>query len=404
MTAVISTATGTLELSAPPRTLTAYVVDARTVVSARREEYAAALAPCRDQEHVLVLRTCHRVEVYVAHGGDASSLPEPPLGARVLEDVEAVRHLIRVACGLESAVLGEDQVLHQIRVALHERQEAGPLDPVLGRLAQVALHAGKRAHTLFGHERRSLADLALDEIERRTGPLADREVLVVGAGSMGALAARGAARRGIRVAVANRTPERAAALASGAGGRTLPIDLSGADLDGLAGIVVATSGPWQPSDDAVRTLADAGTCVADLSSPQATPARLADALGTRFVGIDDLAWTTRDVVPDAVADEIDTLTHEAGREYCHWLRGRTATPTLEQLAETVEARRTAELERLLRRLPDLDPHARHLIETMTHRLAAGILHGPRTALRDDVDGDLERAVRTLFGLDGVDVR
>ncbi|MFN8149003.1 MAG: hypothetical protein U0R76_16270 [Candidatus Nanopelagicales bacterium] len=407
MTAVMSVVEqSTIDLSAPPRTLSAVVADARGVPSARREAYADQLAALAEHPHVLVVRTCHRVEVYVAHhDGAPVDLPVAPSGARALEDVEAVRHLIRVACGLESAVLGEDQVLHQIRVALARRQAAGPLDPVLGRLAQVALHAGKQAHALFGNERRSLADLALDEIERRAGSLTGREVLVVGAGSMGSLAARGAARRGIRVAVANRTAARASALAGLVEGRVVDLAAGGSsDLDDVAGVIVATSGAWQPDPYRVRCLVDGWASVVDLSSPQATPADLAEDLGRRFVGIDDLAWTTRDVVPDDVADRIDALTHTAGVEYCQWLRSRVATPTLAALAESVESRRTAELERLLRRLPDLDPHARELIETMSHRLVAGILHGPRTALRDDADGDLERAVRTLFGLDEDDRR
>ncbi|HET7899974.1 MAG TPA: NAD(P)-binding domain-containing protein [Candidatus Nanopelagicales bacterium] len=401
VTVVITAEPSTFDVSAPPHTMTAVVADARNVPSARREEYAAALAVYADHPHVLVVRTCHRVEAYVAHhDGEVVELPAAPAGARHLQDVEAVRHLVRVACGLESAVLGEDQVLHQIRVALAHRQSAGPLDPVLGRLAQVALHAGKQAHTLFGNERRSLADLGLDEIERRAGSLTGREVLVVGAGSMGSLAARGAARRGIRVAVANRTTARADALAALVGGRVVDLEADEADgLDDVAGVIVATSGRWQPDPYRVRVLADGWATVVDLSSPQATPPDLAEDLGRRFVGIDDLAWSTRDVVPDEVADQIDAITHDAGAEYCHWLRSRVATPTLSRLADSVESRRTAELDRLLRRLPDLDPHARHLVETMTHRLVAGILHGPRTALRDDVDGDLERAVRTLFGLD-----
>lgn len=406
MTAVMTADPGTIDLSAPPHTLSAVVADARSVPSARREAYAEALAALSEHPSVLVVRTCHRVEVYVAHHDDqVVDLPVPPEGARDLQDVEAVRHLVRVACGLESAVLGEDQVLHQIRVALARRQAAGPLDPVLGRLAQVSLHAGKQAHTLFGNERRSLGDLALDEIERRAGSLIGREVLVVGAGSMGSLSARGAARRGVRVAVANRTADRAEGLARLADGRVVPL-ASGrsSDLDDVAGVIVATSGPWLPDPYRVRCLVDGWTTVVDLSSPQATPTDLAEDLGRRFVGIDDLAWTTRDVVPDEVADQIDALTHAAGVEYCQWLRGRVATPTLARLAESVESRRTAELDRLLRRLPDLDPHARHLVETMSHRLVAGILHGPRTALREDADGDLERAVRTLFGLDEDDRR
>jgi len=402
VTAVITSTSEatTIDVTAPPHTLLAIVADARAVPSAEREAYAAELRATAVDERVLVVRTCHRVEAYVAcHGTDSVELPIAPPGARLLRDVDAARHMIRVACGLESAVIGEDQILHQIRTALAARQQSGPLDPVLGRLAQAALHAGKQAHTVFGSERRSLADLALDEIERRAGSLRGREVLVVGAGSMGSLAARGAARRGVGVVVANRTRSRADEIAGAVGGRSVEIDCDVRDLDNLAGIVVAMSGPWHPGEHRERMLRCGWAAVVDLSSPQSTPYALGRDLGRRFVGVDDLAWATHDVLDDDIADQIDTITHEAGRDYCHWLRARAATPTLAQLAEIVEARRIVELDRLLRRLPDLDPHARHLVETMSHRIVASLLHGPRTALRDDVDGDLERAARTLFGLD-----
>jgi glutamyl-tRNA reductase len=227
-------------------------------------------------------------------------------------------------------------------------------------------------------------------------------VLIVGAGSMGALAARGAARRGIRVVVANRTRSRADAIAAAVGGRAVDIACDDHHLDDVAGVVVAMSGPWTPGEHRSRVLRCGGAAVVDLSSPQSTPRELSRDLEHRFLGVDDLAWATHDVLDEDAADQIDAITHEAGREYCHWLRARTATPTLAQLAEVGAARRTAELARLLRRLPDLDPHARHLVETMSHRIVASLLHGPRTALRDDVDGDLERAARTLFGLDGGD--
>ncbi len=388
----------TVESLAPPRTLHAVVAHARRVTSPAREEFGDALAGVAGHEQVLVVRTCHRVEVYVAlRGGDGVELPPAPAGARSLADADAARHLISVACGLQSAVLGEDQVMHQIREAHADRRAAGPLDPTLDRLVQVALRAGRRAHGLFGPERRSLADMALDEIEARSGAVEGREVLVVGAGSMGTLAARGAIRRGAKVVVANRTDAKAEALAADSFGRAVPWGSDAVD-SGVVGVIVALGGVWDPTRTDAASLVSGGASVVDLSSPPATPAALADALGHRFVGVDDLAWAADGRLPEGLHDQLEEVVRESGTDYCRWLRSRGAQPTLQDMSDTVEARRRAELDRLMRRLPDLDAHERELIEQMTHRLVAGILHGPRTAIRIDPTGDLDRAARALFGL------
>jgi glutamyl-tRNA reductase len=390
----------TVESLAPPRTLLAVVAHARRVTSVAREEFANALAAIGDHEQVLVVRTCHRVEVYVAlrgADGEVVALPDAPLGARTLTDADAARHLISVACGLQSAVLGEDQVMHQIREAHADRRAAGPLDPTLDRLVQVALRAGRKAHGMFGPERRSLADMALDEIEARSGGVEGREVLVVGAGSMGVLAARGAVRRGAKVVVVNRTDAKAEALAADSFGRSVAW---GADdtIGAVAGVIVALGGAWTPGAADEAALLSGTATVVDLSSPPATPAALADGLGHRFVGVDDLAWAADGRLPEGLHDQLEEVVRESGTDYCRWLRSRGAHPTLQEMSDTVEARRQSELDRLMRRLPDLDEHERELIDQMTHRLVASILHGPRTALRVDLTGDLDRAARTLFGL------
>ncbi len=178
-------------------TIVAVVLHARTVPSLAREAFAEAVASLPVDERVIVVHTCHRVELYVAPGAAGMpALPPLPAGAVRLTDVEAVRHLISVACGLDSVVFGEDQILHQVRTCLAERHADAPLDPVLDRLFQAALRAGRRAHTWFDGSPRSLADVALDRIARTAGPLAGRTVLVAGVGRMGRLAAFAAHRRG----------------------------------------------------------------------------------------------------------------------------------------------------------------------------------------------------------------
>lgn len=376
-----------------PPALAVWVAHARDVPSAERERYAGQLAVLGTSPSRAVLRTCQRVEVYFADEamGDPE-LPQPPEGAVLLEGADVARHLISVACGLESAVLGEDQVLHQVRQTHLARRTEGPLDPRLDRLFQVALQAGRRAHDWFGGERRSLGDAALDRIQQRVGSLAGRQVLVVGAGSMGRMTAVAAARRGAEVLVTNRTAARAAAVAGDVGGRTLLWPCDGS-LDQVAGVVVALSGPWP-----VESLAAQGVPVVDLSSPSAVGAALQETLDDLFLSVDDLAFDEQSQLRDGLRDRLESLVADTGRDYCRWLRAREALPAIQGMAEAVEQRRRSEMAWLLRRLPELSESEAALIEQMSHRLVGGILHAPRTALNLDETGELGRAARELFGV------
>ena len=383
---------------APPATVVALIAHARGVPSIAREAFAAECAAFQGEEAVLLVHTCHRVEMYVALEafGDRELPKLPPRGVR-LEDAGAVRHLIRVTCGLESAVLGEDQVLHQVRETFASRRAAQSLDPVLGRLFQVALNAGRRAHGWFEGSKRSLGDAALDEIERRSGTLTNQPILIVGAGSMGRLTAQAAVRRGARVIVTSRTNERALRLAHDVGGRALDYAVDGT-LPAVAGTVVALSGPWQVDALDAANLVDSGAPVIDLSSPPAVPAALQAQLGGRFVSIDDLAWGPQVELPGGLRSRLETLVSGTGREYCRWLLARDSLPAIQAMSEAAEGRRRSELQWLLRRLPSLSDEDRALVDQMSHRLVAGILHAPRSRLRQDDSGDLGRAARELFDL------
>jgi glutamyl-tRNA reductase len=381
-----------------PAALVALVVHARGVPSTARAAFAAQCAALPASEGTILVSTCHRVELYVsvpALGGAA--LPQLPSGGRYLEDSEAARHLISVACGLESAVLGEDQVLHQVREAYAARRATGPLDPMLDRLFQVAVNAGRRARGWFDGSRPSLGDAALDVIELRTGGLRDREILVVGAGSMGRLAAKAAAKRNARVTITNRTADRAIRLANDIGG-TAVARRADEPLAPTSGVVVALSGSWQTGAADAAQVVDTGAIVVDLSSPPATSAELQSRLGERFVSIDDLAWGKQVELPGDLRSRLEALVAESGGEFCRWLRGRESVPAVQAMSAAAEHRRSRELQWLLRRMPSLSESDRALVEQMSHRLVAGLLHAPRSALRLDDTGDLGRAAYELFGL------
>jgi glutamyl-tRNA reductase len=377
-------------------TVVAIVLHARTVPSLAREAFANALAALSFDERVIAIHTCHRVEIYVAPGASGMpSLPPLPAGAVRLADVEAVTHLISVACGLDSVVFGEDQILHQVRTCLGERHADAPLDPVLDRLFQAALRAGRRAHTWFDGSPRSLADVALDRIARTAGTLEGRTVLVAGVGRMGRLAAFAAHRRGAHVVVTNRTDARATTLAAEVGGQAVPFAADGV-LPPLVGAIVALAGPWRPGPADIAALAASSAEVVDLSSPPSVPQELQAALGRRFTSVDDLTVTPEFDPHDRLRRRLEKLVSETGREYCQWLRSRDAVPVIKAVADGAETLRHSEVEWLLHRLPDLDEDGRAVVEQMSHRLVAALLHAPLAALHDDDAGSLEQAARDLF--------
>ena len=383
---------------APTPTLVALIAHARGVPSALRETFAAECAALEGNPAVLILRTCHRVEVYVAIAafGEEKLPTLPPMGLR-LEDADAARHLISVACGLESAVIGEDQVLHQVREAFIARRSALPLDPALHRLFQIALSAGRQAHSWFAGEHRSLGDAALNEIERRVATLRNQPILVVGAGSMGRLTAKAAIGRGAHVIVTSRTPGRAASLARDINGEALVCAVDGT-LPPVAGVVIALSGIWDLGVLDAHQLAEGSAIVVDLSSPPAVSGALQAQLGDRFLSIDDLAWGPQIQLPEALRNRLDQLVTDSGREYCRWLRARFALPTIQKLTDAAEERRGNELKWLAKRMPEISDADWALIDQMSHRLMAGILHAPRSVLRREDNESLDRAARELFEL------
>jgi glutamyl-tRNA reductase len=397
-TTTVDPAPATTACKAPTTTVLALIVHARGVPSAAREAFAAECEALAAHDAIILVHTCHRVELYVALGafGDGA-LPQLPPGGLRLEDAAAARHLINVACGLQSAVLGEDQILHQVRETYALRHAARPLDPVLDRLFQVALNAGRRAHGWFAGSPRSLGDVALDEIERAAGSLVDQPILIVGAGSMSRLTAQAAARRGARVTITNRTAERAQALARNIGGKAVE-GASDGTLGPFVGAVVAVSGNWAVHPQDAARLTESGTTVVDLSSPPAVSDTLQIQLGNRFVSIDDLAWGPQVELAGGLRGRLEKLVGESGGEYFRWLRARDFLPAIQAMTEAAEARRLSELAWLARRLPSLSEEDRALVDQMTHRLVAGILHKPKSALRLDESGELGRAAWELFGL------
>jgi glutamyl-tRNA reductase len=378
--------------------IVALVTHARHVPAIEREQFAAAL----HRELVggaLTLETCHRVEAYFTSPGDAERLAAAiPVGGRALIGEPAVRHAMTVAVGRDSVVVGEDQVLHQLRASVDAARNAGSLDPALERLFALALQAGRRARSWRQGPQRSLADVALASIEEQLGPIRGRDILVVGAGRMGGLAVRAAVSAGAAVSVANRTAAGAETLATSARGRVEGFDPD-ARIRGFAGVIVALAGPWPIGTATIDALAAGATVVVDLSVPAAVPVGLAEILGRRLITADALALA--EVGPaahDGASAPLNALVDRTTVEFIDWLKRRDGRATAEALVEHADRQREAELAALWQRLPDLEPEAREAIEAMTQHLATRLLRAPLERLGRDPDGRDERAVRELFAL------
>jgi glutamyl-tRNA reductase len=420
--------------------LLAVGISHRTAPVALLEQFAMApddrmkaLHELVGSDHVseaLVLATCNRVEVFAEverfHGGvtDVSRVLARQAGATVEElspyvtvhyEDQAVAHLFTVAAGLDSMVVGETQVLGQLRAAYALARDEGTVGRALHPVAQRALRVGKRVHSETGIDRAgaSLVSVALDRAQERIGDLTGRRVLVVGAGSMGALAATTLARRGADVVVVSRTEEHAERLAAGVDGRAaeltaLPAELAAADVlltcTGATGIVV----PTEVVATAMQNRTARPLVVVDLALPRDVDPAVAGLPGVHVIDLALLQGQDADQ-PVAAADvaaartmiEAEAALLRAERQAAEV--APTVSALRSQAAEVVDA----ELLRLSARLPELDARHRAEIARTVRRVVDKLLHEPTVRVKElaaDPGGtDYAGALRALFGL-GIDAQ
>jgi glutamyl-tRNA reductase len=352
----------------------------------------------------LVLSTCNRVEVYADvdkfHGAltDVSELlarhagvPLESLTPHLYVHYEdrAVAHLFSVVCGLDSMVVGESQIVGQVRHALRLAQSAGTTSRVLSGLVQQALRVGKRARTETGIDRagRSLVTAGLGEAVRELGTISGHEVLVVGAGSMSALAATVASQSGAQsVVVANRTLDRGQRLAASVGGRAIALDqLEEAFV--TADLVISCTG-------AVGHVVYAGAVAAaqqrrngrplvllDLALPRDVEPAVRDLAGVLVVDLETLASTLTDTEHVADVEATKEIVADEVAAFLGWHRASSVAPTVVALRGMAEEVVVAELVRLTGRAPDLDARTREEIESTVRRVVDKLLHAPTVRVK-----------------------
>jgi glutamyl-tRNA reductase len=338
------------------------------------------------------LATCHRVEWF-----GAEPLEVPPSGMQVRTGVHAAQHVIDLALGLRSAVLAEDQILHQLRVAVAEARRQRRLPADVDLLFDHALRAGRTGRSWRPRIATSLADLALERVEAMRGPLAGRTVLVVGTGVMGQRVARLASDRGARSWIASRTRQHAVALAGElAGARDAALDPGPEVLSSSDAVVVALGGAWDIGPATAVVLASRPVVV-DLSMPPAIPAATMAVLGPRGVDIDSLG---RDALPGAderrYRTRLERLAAATLDGYLQALAERRRSHAA-RLAARIEDQRREALAAYLRDRPDLDAASREELEQLTRSLSARLFQEPLARLAVDPDGRRGQALDELFG-------
>jgi glutamyl-tRNA reductase len=243
-----------------------------------------------------------------------------------------------------------------------------------------------------------LADVALDEAAERSGAIAGRPLLIVGAGKMGHLVAVAAAGRGARIAVASRTADRAERLAREVGGRAVPFDPGPAGLGDVSATVVALLGGWPIGRRTAAALIEGSFPIIDLSTMPVLPMRVRAPLGRRYVSADDLARPTRGVRSSGTDQRLLALVDAAVEEFVVWSAGHYGRTVASVLSARVDAVRRSELDALWQRESTVDSATREAVERMTRHLAERWLREPLERLGRDADGRQAAAARELFSL------
>jgi glutamyl-tRNA reductase len=404
-------------------------VDLRERLSIGAHEAAEVALQLAERGEAVVLSTCNRTEVYIAdadpaaaqvrvvaefvrRGGLSEAELEPAL--YVVRDEQVALHLFRVAAGLDSVVPGEPQILGQVREAHELAEGTGAAGPLLNRLFPQALHTGKRvrSETAVAERPASVAAAAAQLARGIFGELTGRRILIIGAGKMGELAAASLVSAGVEnVFIANRTLERAAALAARFGGRAVAFDRLGAELERADVVVSSTRCPRlivsaeQVAAALVRRRSRPLLLI-DIAVPRDLEPAIGELPGCSLYDVDDLGAVSESSA-DARAEfsRAEAIAQEEARRFLAWRRSLEVVPAITSLRRWAEEIRAAELARANGKLGALSPAERRAVEVVTAQIVNKLLHAPTVRVKETAerpDGALyAAALRHLFALEEV---
>ncbi len=310
----------------------------------------------------------------------------------VLRGEEAARHLMRVSAGLDSLILGENEILGQVRSAAETAQIAGSAGTLLSALFRYAVQAGKRVRheTEMGHADISIASVVVELAEQVFGPLKDRTALLIGAGKISSITGRALVRVGLHcIMIANRTYEKAQKLAQRLNGVAVSFDALDEVLPRADMVICSTGAPHivLHADTVARAQTIRGgrpLLIADLAVPRDVDPQIASIPGVRLINIDDLETIARTSNPltAAVCQAADEILQQELAEFCRWYDARRFAPLIEALYQKADAISQGEVDRILRRLGPLTPRQELLVRALGKSIVGKMLHEPASCLHE----------------------
>lgn len=374
-------------------------------------------------EEVAILSTCNRTEIYCSL--DEASQPELMAWLSrfhklklqdirpflyIYPDANAVKHLLRVACGLDSMVLGEPQVLGQLKTAYKTAVSAGSIGQLLGRLFQHSFRVAKkiRTNTEIGNHPVSIAFAAVRLGQQIFGKLDDRTALLVGAGETIELTARHLQDKGLhRMIIANRTLERSQHLASEFSAYAISLEDIPNHLD-EADIIITSTGSQQPLitksmiSQAVKKRKHRPIYIVDIAVPRDVDPAAGELADVYLYSVDDLQGVINDNIRnrEQAAKQAEEIIETQVSQFMDWMHTLDTVTTIRAIRENAEQMQQQVLDAALRRLRQGEnPEAvlRELARTLSNKL----IHAPSVQLRNsnlEQKDDLVRAARTLFAI------
>jgi glutamyl-tRNA reductase len=404
------------------------VFEAASLGPAAVDELLRFLKQISGVRECFVLSTCNRVEVFMdaepsaASGAieQASALLARRAGLDddemsdvvvVLHERAAIVHLMTVACGLDSMVIGEAQIVSQIRHALRSAEEAGAVGHILGTLVRSALRVSKRARTetVISASGRSIVHVGLELAASSLGTLAGTSAVVIGSGRVGEIAAALVREADVvSLTVASRTESHARQLAHEQGGRAVPMDQVGRVIHTADLLITSTSAPGF-----ILTAVEVAALmpsrqgrplyILDLAMPRDVEPGAAQLDGVTVIGLEEIGRSIRDTSGAVDVASVRAIVEEGASKFLAWRMENGSAPLIGALHALASEVADEEVRRLHNRLPELDERGRQETSATVHRVVGKLLHTPTVRARHfsaSPDGELYLlALRELFALD-----
>ena len=378
---------------------------------------------------LVIISTCNRIELYaVSRHKEPDHLElflSDSRGINIDEfrphhyhyiDEEAIRHLLSVASGLNSLVLGEPQILGQVTNALEIARGVGSIGPILSRLFQRAIHAGKRARTETHIARNpaSVSSLAASLAAKSVPNLSDAQIVILGAGEMAELAVEALRKRGAdKVMVLNRTLERAEKLAKRWQAEATTFERLGEALLAADVLISSTGAPHtiinpQIVENTMKKRDSRPLVMIDIAVPRDIDAACNDVPDVTVYDMDGLNAQLETSLAEREAEvpQVEAILDEETSKFMEYFNSLDMLPLIAAVRQQAETIRQSELNKTLRRMPDLNETERARVEALTQALVKKLLDAPTNRLRAQANTptapEYANVTRTLFGISGTD--